>query len=77
MRYRVKAYLCTNFASLATTLETDDFYEVQDFIEANCRLGYNCQLVDTLLGTEGWSYAVEYTDDDLHEDLLLEQHEQM
>lgn len=33
MKYTVKAYLCTNFAGLMDSLETDKFYEVQDFIQ--------------------------------------------
>ena len=72
MRYRVNAYLCTNFAHLVGVLETDDFYEVQDFIEANCQKGYNCLLIDNERGTDGWIYA-----DDFMSDLLMEQREQM
>ena len=72
MRYTVKSYICTNFAHLVDTLETDNFYEVQDFIEANCQKGYNCFLVDNERGTDGWAYA-----DDFMSDLRMEQCEQM
>lgn len=82
MRYRVCAYLCTNFAGLMDMLETDNFYEVQDFIWANCQKGYNCQLVDTERDTIGWAYADDFTEDteepdELIRDLRMEQCEQM
>jgi hypothetical protein len=72
MRYQVNAYLCTNFSYLVDTLKTDDFYEVQDFIEANCQNGYNCILIDNERNTNGWIYA-----DDFMSDLRMEQCEQM
>ena len=72
MRYTVKSYICTNFTRLVETLETDDFYEVQDFIETNCQQGYNCVLIDSERGTSGWAYA-----DDFMNDLHMEQCEQM
>ena len=72
MRYKVNAYICTNLAYLVDTLETDDFYEVQDFIESNCQRGYNCVLIDNERSTDGWAYA-----DDFMSDLHLEQCEQM
>lgn len=72
MRYTVNSYICTNFAHLVDTLETDNFYEVQDFIEANCQRGYHCVLVDNEQGTSGWIYA-----DDFMSDLRMEQCEQM
>lgn len=82
MRYIVKAYLCTNFAGLMDSLETDDFYEVQDFIWANCQKGYNCELTDTATGSRNYAYAESFTEatteaDELYEDLHLEQTEQM
>lgn len=79
MRYKVRAYLCTNFVGLIDDLETDDFYEAQDFVESNCRKGFNCELVDNELGTEGWFHADDFAEDqdDLFDDLLMEQREQM
>lgn len=82
MRYRVCAYLCTNFAGLMESLETDDFYEVQDFIWANCQNGLNCELYDTETGNRNWAYAEDFTEDteevdELIRDLRMEQCEQM
>lgn len=82
MRYRVHAYLCTNFAGLMDMIETDDFYEVQDFIWANCQRGYNCELYDTKTGERNWAYANDFTEDteepdELIRDLRMEQCEQM
>ncbi len=62
MRYKVNAYLCTNFAGLMDSLETDDFYEVQDFIWANCQKGYNCTVNDTERGTMDFAYADNFTE---------------
>lgn len=76
MRYTVKAYLCTNFAVLMDSLETDDFYEVQDFILENCQKGYNCLLIDNERGESNWAYADDFneeTDNELYADLLMEQ----
>jgi formylmethanofuran dehydrogenase subunit A len=75
MKYTVNAYLFTNFAGLMDSLETDNFYEVQDFVEENRQKGFNCKLVDNERGTEGWAYAEN--DNDFYEDLFLEQCEQM
>ena len=82
MRYRVYAYLCTNFVGLMESLETDDFYEVQDFIWANCQKGFNCELWDTETGDRNWAYADDFTEDteevdELIRDLRMEQCEQM
>ena len=74
-KYTVKAYLCTNFAGLMDSLETDYFSEVEDFIWANCQKGYNCELTDNEMGTTSYAYATEETDD--YADLLMEQQEQM
>ena len=63
MRYRVCAYLCTNFAGLMESLATDDFYEVQDFIWANCQKGFNCELIDTETGNRNWAYADDFTEE--------------
>jgi hypothetical protein len=60
------------------TLETDDFYEVQDFIQENCENGYNCELTDNEMNTVGWAYTEDFTQqNDLLKDLYLEQCEQM
>lgn len=82
MRYTVKAYLCTNFSGLMEELETDNFYEVQDFIWENCQKGYNCELTDNETGETGVCYADDFTEetegiDELMQDLILEQTEQM
>lgn len=82
MRYQVKAYLCTNFSYLMDSLETDNFYEVQDFIWENCQKGFNCELWDTETGERGWAYADDFTEDteevdELLEDLHMEQIAQM
>ena len=82
MRYQVNAYLCTNFAGLMDSLETDDFYEVQDFIWANCQKGFNCELWDTETGDRNWAYADDFTEeteevDELIRDLRMEQLEQL
>lgn len=81
-RYSVKSYLCTNFAGLMADLETDDFYEVQDFIWENCQKGFNCELYDRETGSRNWAYAESFTEattevDELIQDLHLEQTEQM
>lgn len=77
MRYQVNAYLCTNFANLMDSLETDNFYEAQDFVEENCRKGFNCELVDNELNATGWFHADDFEDDDFYADLRMEQCEQM
>lgn len=82
MRYQVKAYLCTNFSYLMESLETDDFYEVQDFIWENCQKGLNCELWDTETGDKNWAYADDFTEDtedvdELLRDLHMEQIAQM
>ena len=71
MRYRVHAYLCTNFAGLMDMIETDDFYEVQDFIWANCQKGLNCELYDTETGNRNWAYADDFTEDTEEVDELI------
>ena len=77
-RYSVKAYLCTNFSGLMDSLETDDFYEVQDFIFANCQKGYNCELTDRDRGETNMAYAENFTEETVdYNDLLMEQQEQM
>ena len=82
MRYKVNAYLCTNFAGLMESLETDDFYEVQDFVWKHCQEGLNCELWDTETGDRNWAYADDFTEDtedvdELLRDLRMEQCEQM
>ena len=78
MKYTVKAYLCTNFAGLMDSLETDNFNEVQDFIWENCHKGYNCTLTDNETGETNCAYAESFTEDTIdYADLLMEQQEQM
>lgn len=88
MKYIVNAYLCTNFTGLMDSLETDNFYEVQDFIWENCQKGYNCELIDTEIGSRNWAYADDFNEDTtdvemkirnntFYADLLMEQQEQM
>lgn len=88
MRYTVKAYLCTNFAGLMDIIETDNFYEVQDFIWENTQNGYNCELTDNETGEVNVAYAEDFNEDTtdvemkirntrFYADLLMEQREQM
>ena len=59
MRYKVNAYFCTNFAGLMDSLETDNFYEVQDFVYDQCRKGFNCELYDTKTADRVFVYESE------------------
>lgn len=78
MRYKVCAYLCTNFSGLMDSLETDNFYEVQNFIWENCQKGYNCEITDTETGETNMIYAESFTEKTVdYDDLLMEQQEQM
>ena len=78
MKYTVSAYLCTNFSGLMAMLETDSFYEVQDFIFENCQKGYNCELKDNETGESNLAYAEDFTEETIdYNDLLMEQQEQM
>ena len=80
-RYTVNAYLCTNFAGLMDSLETDFWNEVEDFIWENVQKGYNCELIDNETGDRDLAYAEDFTEEttqnDWLEDLHLEQQEQM
>ena len=78
MRYSVRAYLCTNFAGLMDSLETDNFDEVQNFVWKNCQEGYNCKVTDNKTGETNMVYAESFTKEIIdYNDLLLEQQEQM
>ena len=78
MRYVVRAYLCTNFAGLMDSLETDNFYEVQDFVFENCQKGFNCKLTDNERNEIDWVYAEDFDEETIdYTDLLMEQQEQM
>lgn len=78
MRYTANAYLCTNFAGLMDSIETDNFYEAQDFIWENCQKGYNCKLTVNETGETHWAYAESFNEETIdYEDLLREQQEQM
>ena len=74
MRYTVNAYLCTNFAGLMDNLETDFWFEVEDFIWDNVQKGYNCELIDNETGSRNWAYADDFDEEALNpEDLLREE----
>lgn len=91
-KYTVRAYLCTNFAGLMDSLETDSWSEVEDFIWGNCQSGHNCELIDNETGSMNWAYADDFDEETLdpeeliretkkqnlfYADLLMEQQEQM
>lgn len=63
MRYVVQAYVCTNFSWLMDSLETDNFYEVQDFIYENCQKGYNCVLTDNETCETNIAYADNFDEE--------------
>ena len=90
MKYTAKAYLCTNFAGLIDSLETDYYSEVEDFIWENIQRGYNCTITDNETGEINWAYAEDFDEEALnpedlirehkksfYRDLLMEQQEQM
>lgn len=78
MRYSVNAYLCTNFAGLMDSLETDNFYEVQGFVWKNVQEGHNCEIIDNTIGVKNWVFADDFTEDTIdYADLRMEQQEQM
>ena len=72
MRYSVRAYLCTNFTGLMDSLETDSFYEVQDFIWENCQKGYNCTLTNNETGETNMVYADSFTEETIDCNDLLQ-----
>ena len=89
-KYKVCAYLCTNFTGLMDSLETDQWNEVEDFIWENVQRGYNCELTDNETSTKNWAYASDFDEEALnpedliretqksfYADLLMEQQEQM
>lgn len=61
-RYYVRACVITNYVNAIDSLETDDWYEVQDYILENCQKGYSCEIIDTSTGYQNWSYADEFSD---------------
>lgn len=69
MKYTVNAYLCTNFAGLMDSLETDFWFEVEDFIWDNIQKGLNCELIDNETGSRNWAYADDFNEEteDLNE----------
>ena len=74
MKYTVNAYLCTNFAGLMDSLETDFWFEVEDFIWDNVQKGFNCELIDNETGSRNWAYADDFDEESLNpEDLLREE----
>lgn len=62
MKYTVNAYLCTNFAGLIDSLETDFWFEVEEFIWDNCQKGFNCELIDNETGDRNWAYADDFNE---------------
>ena len=77
-KYTVRAYLCTNFAGLMDSLETDSWFEVEDFIWGNCQRGHNCELIDNETSSMNWAYADDFTEETVdYTELLMEQQEQM
>lgn len=73
-RYTVNAYLCTNFAGLMDSLETDFWNEIEDFIWENVQKGYNCELTDNETDTKNWAYADDFDEEALNpEDLIREE----
>ena len=74
MKYTINAYLCTNFAGLMDSLETDFWFEVEEFIWDNCQKGFNCELIDNETGSRNWAYADDFDEESLNpEDLLREE----
>lgn len=74
MKYTVNTYLCTNFVGLMDSLETDFWFEVEDFIWDNVQKGYNCELIDNETGSKNWAYADDFDEEALNpEDLLREE----
>lgn len=73
-RYVVKAYICTNFSGLITTLETNDFTEVEDFIWENVQRGYNCELTDKERGETNYAYADDFDEEALNPEDLIRDH---
>lgn len=73
------------------SLETDFWFEVEDFIWDNVQKGFNCELINNETGSRNWAYAEDFDEEaldpedlirdhkknELLEDLLLEQQEQM
>jgi hypothetical protein len=53
------------------SLETDNFYEVQDFIWEHCQNGMNCELIDVQTGERNWAYADDFTEDTEEVDELI------
>ena len=49
-KYRVCAYLCTNFSGLMNSLGTDDWEKVKGFVWENANLGYNCEITNNYTG---------------------------
>ena len=61
MRYKVCAYLCTNFTGLMNSLETSSWDEIQDFVWENIQKGYHCECTDRKFGEVLTAYATEET----------------
>ena len=70
-QYTVCAYLCTNFAGLMDSLETDLWFEVEDFIWENIQRGFNCEIIDNETGSRNWAYADDFDEEALNPDDLI------
>ena len=62
MKYTINAYLCTNFAGLMDSLETDFWFEVEEFIWDNCQKGLNCELIDNETRDRNWAYSDDFNE---------------
>lgn len=71
MKYSVSAYLSSNFIGLMSTLTTNNFNEVKNFIWDNVQRGYNCEITTNKTGKKQWAYADDFDEEALNpEDLI-------
>ncbi len=59
MKYTVDACVLTNYVGVLESITTDDWYEVQDFIEKHMEEGNPCRLTDNDTGDVNWAYPEE------------------
>jgi hypothetical protein len=64
MRWKVESCILTNYVSVVETLETDYWFEVQDFIEEQLNEGRACRLTDMSTGDSNWAYPEETNEED-------------
>ena len=53
MRYKINGYICTNFAGLMDSFESDIFYEIQDTAREYLTRGYFVEIIDNERGDRG------------------------